>query len=148
MAKIDFFSSIFESEMFSLERSVECPIPGYLILRLKGPEESLAELAPQTARALGELLARTAAAIEKTVKAERVYLLSFCEVDLRLHFHLFPRTAWLLKEYRRANGGKGEAVNGPKLFEWARNAFGPGSRVPQGIIDSETAGATMRAILK
>lgn len=134
--------------MFSLEQSSECSIPGYLILRLKGPATSLAELAPQTARALGELLARTAAAIEQAVKAERVYVLSFCEVELRLHFHLFPRTAWLLKEYFKANDCANVPVNGPMLFEWARGAFGPGRHIPEGTPEGETVCATLREVLK
>jgi diadenosine tetraphosphate (Ap4A) HIT family hydrolase len=141
-------SMIFADEMFSLEQSAACPIPGYLLLRLKGPEISLAELSPESAKRLGEMLRRAVAAIEAAVKPERVYVLSFCEVDPRLHFHLFPRTAWLLKEYIEANGCASEPVNGPMLFEWARTAFGPGSRVPGGIPDIESAYGTLREILK
>lgn len=143
-----FLDPIFEDEMFSLEQSAECPIPGYLILRLKGPQASLAQLPPETAKLLGEMLARTANAIEQAVKPERVYVLSFCEIDPRLHFHLFPRTAWLLKEYFKANFNANEPIDGPMLFAWARNAFGPGSRMPKGTPDSETACGTLREILK
>ena len=42
---------VFEDELFSVEQSAECPIPGYLILRVKGEETSLAQLPPETARA-------------------------------------------------------------------------------------------------
>jgi diadenosine tetraphosphate (Ap4A) HIT family hydrolase len=139
---------IFEDETFSLEQSAECPIPGYLILRVKGTETALAQLPPETAGRLGEMLACTASAIERAVRPERVYVLSFCEVDPRLHFHLFPRTAWLLKEYFRANDNANDPVNGPMLFEWARGAFGPGSRMPKATPDIETACETIREILK
>ena len=139
---------VFADEIFSLEQSTECPIPGYLILRLKGPEVSLAQLPAETAKSLGEMLTRAAAAIEQAVKPERVYILSFCEVDPRLHFHLFPRTAWLLQEYFKASDCANDPVNGPMLFEWARSAFGPGSHVPQGIPDSEAAWGIIREILK
>jgi diadenosine tetraphosphate (Ap4A) HIT family hydrolase len=139
---------IFEDEMFSLEQSAACPMPGYLILRLKGPETSLAQLAPETATLLGTMLACSAKAIEQAVKAERVYVLSFCEVDPRLHFHLFPRSAWLLKEYFKANDCANDPVNGPMLFEWARGAFGPGSRLPEGTPDSGIACGIIREILK
>jgi diadenosine tetraphosphate (Ap4A) HIT family hydrolase len=139
---------IFADEMFSLEQSAACPIPGYLILRLKGHETSLAKLSPESAKRLGEILRRAVAAIEAAVNPERVYILSFCEVDPRLHFHLFPRTAWLLKEYIEANGCANDPVNGPTLFEWARNTFGPGSHVPRGIPDMESAYGTLREILK
>jgi diadenosine tetraphosphate (Ap4A) HIT family hydrolase len=117
-------------------------------LRLTGPQVGLAQLPMETAKALGVMLARAAGAIEQAVKPERVYILSFCEVEPRLHFHLFPRTAWLLKEYFKANDCANDPVNGPMLFEWARSAFGPGSHVPKGTPDSETALGTMRDILK
>ncbi len=139
---------IFEDEMFSLAQSTECPIPGYLIIRVKGQATSLAQLPAETAKELGEMLAWAAKAIETAVGAERVYVLSFCEVDPRLHFHLFPRTAWLLKEYFKANDCANDPVNGPMLFEWARSAFGPGSRMPQGTPDIETVCETLREILK
>jgi diadenosine tetraphosphate (Ap4A) HIT family hydrolase len=139
---------VFEDETFTLEQSTECPIPGYLVLRLKGQETSLAQLKTETAQALGEMLARATKAIEQAVQAERVYVLSFCEVEPRLHFHLFPRTAWLLKEYFKANFNANEPIDGPMLFAWARNAFGPGSHVPKGTPGIDAAGAAMREILK
>lgn len=139
---------VFEDEAFTLEQSAECPIPGYLLLRLKGPETSLAQLPEETAMALGKMLARAVAAVERAVGAERVYVLSFCEVDPRLHFHLFPRTAWLLKEYFKANFNANEAIDGPMLFAWARSAFGPGSQAPKGTPDGAAAAAAIRALLE
>jgi diadenosine tetraphosphate (Ap4A) HIT family hydrolase len=139
---------VFEDETFSLEQNAACPIPGYLILRLKGAETSLAQLPPETVKLLGSMLGRAAAAIEKAVESERVYILSFCEVEPRLHFHLFPRTAWLLKEYLEANDCASDPVNGPMLFEWTRSAFGPDSHLPQGITDIKAACGIMRDILK
>ncbi len=140
--------TVFEDERFSLEQSAECPIPGYLILRVKGEATSLAQLPAETAKALGEMLTHTAAAIERAVRPERVYVLSFCEVDPRLHFHLFPRTAWLLKEYFKANDNANDPVNGPMLFEWARGAFGPASRMPKGTPDIEAVASVIRDALK
>jgi diadenosine tetraphosphate (Ap4A) HIT family hydrolase len=139
---------LFEDEAFTLEPSAECPIPGYLVLRLKGEASSLAQLPEETAMALGEMLSRAVKAIEEAVQAERVYVLSFCEVDRRLHFHLFPRTAWLLKEYFKANFNANEPIDGPLLFAWARGAFGPGSHTPKGTPDAAAAGAAIRAFLE
>ncbi len=138
---------VFENETFTLEQSAECPIPGYLILRVKGEATSLAQLPAETARALGETLARAVSAIERAVGAERVYVLSFCEIDRRLHFHLFPRTPWLLKEYFKANFNANEPIDGPMLFAWARGAFGPGSHMPKGTPDMGTVGSDLREIL-
>ncbi len=85
---------------------------------------------------------------KQAVGAERVYVLSFCEVDRRLHFHLFPRTAWLLKEYFKANFNANEPIDGPMLFAWARGAFGPGSHMPKGTPDMAAVGAAIRGILE
>ena len=139
---------IYQDALITLEHSAESAIPGYLVLRMKGPETGLAGLAPEQAEALGVILSRAARAIEQAVGAERVYVLSFCEVERRLHFHLFPRTAWLLREYHRANGGEGAAVNGPLLFEWARKTFVPGRPLPAGTPDSETVAGILRLGLK
>ena len=139
---------VLEDELFSLEQCAECPIPGYLILRVKGEETALAQMVQGTAMQLGVILARAAAAVELVVKSERVYVLSFCEIEPRLHFHLFPRTAWLLKEYFKANDCASDPVNGPMLFEWARSSFGPGSHMPKGTPDLESACGIMREILK
>lgn len=148
MPKENSKKSVFENETFTLEPSAECPIPGYLVLRVKGEATGLAQLPEETARALGEMLAHAVSAIEQAVGAERVYVLSFCEIDRRLHFHLFPRTAWLLKEYFKANFNANEPIDGPMLFAWARGAFGPGSHMPKGTPDMETVGSDLREILK
>jgi len=136
--------SIYENGLYALEQSAECAVPGYLLLRLKGLETSLAGLANEQAKALGEALSRAVRAIEQAAGADRVYILSFCEVERRLHFHLFPRTAWLLREYRKANGGETEAINGPLLFEWARKIYVPGHPLPAGTPDKEIVSRILR----
>ncbi len=83
---------ILENDLFTIDHSCSCAVPGYVVVRLTGSATSLSELAPATAQALGELLARATRAIEEAVGADRVYCLSFAELDRRLHFHLFPRT--------------------------------------------------------
>jgi len=139
---------IFEGEIFTLEQGTECPIPGYLVLRVKGEATSLAQLPAETTRALGEMLARAARAIEETVGAERVYILSFCEVERRLHFHLFPRTAWLLKEYFQSNSGETEPVNGPALFEWARKTIVLSRQLPVGMAGGAAVAGAIGAALE
>jgi len=133
---------------FTLEAADFCTVPGYLILREAGGATRLAGLEPAAARALGEELARASAAIEAATGAERVYVLSFCEVDRRLHFHLFPRTAWLLEAFRAATGaGPADAVDGPALFGWARAVCIPGRPLPAGAPDPGIVAAALRAAL-
>lgn len=135
---------IHEDGDFLIEASRECAVPGYLVLRLKGGETSLAELSPAKAQALGGMLARAARAVEKAAGADRVYVLSFCEVERRLHVHLFPRTAWLLAAFRRANGTATDTVNGPALFEWARKRFVREADLPAGVTPAAAVAAAVR----
>lgn len=135
---------IHDDDDFFITASRECAVPGYLVLRLKSGETSLAELPPAKARALGGLLARAARAVERGSGADRVYVLSFCEVERRLHFHLFPRTAWLLAEFRRAGGAAEDAVNGPALFEWARKRFAREADLPAGVAPAAAAATAIR----
>ena len=138
---------IFENELFTVEHSSSCFVPGYVVVRLKVPSTSLSDLAPATAQALGELLSTVARAIEATVGADRVYCLSFAELDRRLHFHLFPRTAWLLEAYWRATGRREKPINGPLLFEWARTTVVPGASLPAEAGSVAEACAALRARL-
>ena len=123
---------ILKSEFATLEHADFCGVPGYLVLRVRTGAESFGDLSTPGAARLGGLLASAAAAIETTVKAERVYCLSFCEVERGLHFHLFPRTAALLAAYQESTGTVGLPVDGPAVFAWAREAFAAGNPLPAG----------------
>ncbi len=138
---------VLEDDLFTVDHSDACLVPGYVIVRLKGPATALGRLAPEVAARLGETLARVARAIEESVDAERVYCLAFAEIDPRLHFHLFPRTRALLEAYRAATGTAGAPVNGPALFEWARTTIVPGSPLPPGLPDAATVAAALRRAL-
>jgi len=121
--------AILENDLVSLAHADFCVVPGYLVMRMRTGAESFGDLSTGGARLLGGLLASAAAAIETVVRADRVYCLSFCEVDRVLHFHLFPRSAALLAAYREASGVPGGPVDGPAVFAWARETF-PAGTVP------------------
>ncbi|MFO7609228.1 MAG: hypothetical protein R6X35_08535 [Candidatus Krumholzibacteriia bacterium] len=123
---------ILKSEFATLEHADFCGVPGYLVLRVRTGAESFGDLSTPKAQRLGGLLASAAAAIETTLKAERVYCLSFCEQDRGLHFHLFPRTAALLAAYHEATGTAEQPVDGPAVFAWARGAYPAGAALPAG----------------
>jgi diadenosine tetraphosphate (Ap4A) HIT family hydrolase len=135
---------VFEDELFTLDQFDTCVVPGYLVLRLKIPASSLAELTTGTSQLLGALLARAGRAIELATGADRVYCLSFCEVDRRLHFHLFPRTPWLLEAYWAATGTRHQPINGAMLFEWARAIFVEDGRLPAGVAGADAVCAALR----
>lgn len=67
--------------------------PGELIVKTRRHCESLAELTPAEAAALGPLLRAVVAALERVIVAERIYAVSFNERVRHVHFLLLPRTA-------------------------------------------------------
>jgi diadenosine tetraphosphate (Ap4A) HIT family hydrolase len=122
----------YEDDLFALAQSGECAVPGYVVLRLKPPGATLARLDAAAAGRLGGMLARAAAAVAAATGAERVYCLSFCEVDPQLHFHLFPRTRWLAGAFRAETGAAEGPIDGPALFEWSRRRYRTGALLPPG----------------
>ena len=124
--------TILETPDATLGHADFCAIPGYLVLRLRNGAESFGDLSTPGAQRLGGLLASAAAAVETVVKADRVYCLSFCEVERTLHFHLFPRTEALLAAYCAATGAPAKPVDGPAVFAWARAAYPAGADLPAG----------------
>ena len=67
--------------------------PGELIVKTRRHCESLAELTPAEATALGPVLRAGVRALERVVVAERIYAVSFNERIRHVHFLLLPRTA-------------------------------------------------------
>jgi diadenosine tetraphosphate (Ap4A) HIT family hydrolase len=82
--------------------------PGELIVKTRRHCESLSELTPEEAGALGPLLRACVAALTHAVVSERIYAVSFNERVRHVHFLLLPRTADMPKGhvisdvYRRA----------------------------------------------
>ena len=113
---------IAKTNFFQIEHCRSCPIPGYLIVVPRGQSTSLSQMAPEALHALGPILAHATHLIEKAVKPLNVYCAKFAEEDPSVHFHLFPRTEWISREYRKSFG-PGEIVHGPLLLEWARDTF-------------------------
>jgi diadenosine tetraphosphate (Ap4A) HIT family hydrolase len=67
--------------------------PGELIVKTRRHCESLSELTPAEAKALGPILQAAVQALERAVVAERIYAVSFNERLRHVHFLLLPRTA-------------------------------------------------------
>jgi diadenosine tetraphosphate (Ap4A) HIT family hydrolase len=82
--------------------------PGELIIKTHRHRESLSELTPGEAQALGPILNAAVRAMERVIQAERIYAVSFNERVRHVHFLLLPRTAAMPKGhvisdlYRRA----------------------------------------------
>jgi len=67
--------------------------PGELIVKTRRHCESLSELTDAEARALGPVLHAAVAVLERVIRPERVYAVSFNERLRHVHFLLLPRTA-------------------------------------------------------
>jgi diadenosine tetraphosphate (Ap4A) HIT family hydrolase len=65
------------------------------MVKLRRHAESLAELTPAEAAALGPVLRSAVAAVERVVRPERVYVASYGERVRHVHFFLLPRTTSL-----------------------------------------------------
>jgi diadenosine tetraphosphate (Ap4A) HIT family hydrolase len=108
------------SAYFCVEPCVTCFVPGYLIVSPQLPTASLSELERGALASLG--LAAATRATEVVVRPERVYCAIFAEETRSIHFHLFPRTAWLLSQYAAMHPADRE-ISGPRLLDWARRTF-------------------------
>ena len=113
---------VYTTAYFCVEPSVTCFVPGYLIVTPKLPTASLSELEPGALASLGPTLAAATRAIEVVVRPARVYCALFTEETRSVHFHLFPRTAWLLSQYVAVHPAD-RGISGPRLLDWARRTF-------------------------
>jgi diadenosine tetraphosphate (Ap4A) HIT family hydrolase len=66
--------------------------PGELIVAARRHCETLADLTPTEAAALGPILRAGVASIERLVRPERTYVASYNESVRHVHFFLLPRT--------------------------------------------------------
>ena len=120
---------VHENEHFVVEGCCSCFLPGYLLVRPKLPATSISDLSPEALASLGPTLALAVGAVEAVIQPERVYICLFCEQAREVHFHIFPRTAWLASEYYRAYPQDPE-IRGPGLMDWARRTFCSSGSVP------------------
>lgn len=114
---------IFETESFRVEQCLLCPVPGYLILKPKKAVQRCSDLPIDTWRELGEAISTACRAVEAIIRPERIYIARFGEEVGEIHFHIFPRTRWLLDRYRENINRPSGPVSGPLIFDWARETY-------------------------
>jgi diadenosine tetraphosphate (Ap4A) HIT family hydrolase len=92
---------LYDDSLWRLEHTFE-PIPmvGWLVLKPLRHVESMADLTPDEAAALGPLLRRIAQAMDETLTPAKVYAALFAEAVSHLHIHLIPRAPDLPETYR------------------------------------------------
>lgn len=114
---------IYENGYFKIEHSHTCAVSGYLIVSLKISEVSFYEMPRELLNELGSVLYRTTYSINKILSPRKIYCALFGEETVAVHFHIFPRTLWLTKAYLCHFPDSKSKINGPVLFDWARNEY-------------------------
>ncbi len=109
---------------YVIEQCVDCPLPGYLIVRPVSGATSMEELTTEEHAALGGVLAKAIDVVKKVVRPVRVYCAQFGETDGPLHFHVFPRTEEVTREYLSENPLREGIIDGPDLLSWYRRKHG------------------------
>ena len=134
---------VYQNAHFTAESAGDCFIPGYLIMRVKDPVDSLTGMSRSAIESLGPTLSHLVHAIESVIRPERIYYARFGEEVPTIHFHLFPRTAALAAEFlaAEASGGK---LNGLVLMNWARLRYSPAAATAQERTRVTEAAAAIR----
>ena len=86
----------------------------------KAKVRSLSEMKPDALAELGTTPALATRAVETVLKVERVYCAKFGEKNNLVHFHIFPRTKWIVEEYIKENPMAVDVISGPQLLDWTR----------------------------
>lgn len=115
---------LYETQYTEIHSSDECGVEGYVIVMPKRAVTNMADLTSAELQDLSEQLAQVQGRIHEQYQPERIYCLSFGELNPRLHFHVFPRTAELREHYWKAFPEQAnQPVVGPLLFAWAQEAI-------------------------
>lgn len=110
--------TVFEDDDFGVSHCADVDVPGYLILAVKGSARGWSDAADRQLVRLGGLIGRVVAALAAVAGPERIYVCAFGEETPGLHFHLFPRYAWMggLLGERTGDG----PIDGPALLSLIR----------------------------
>ena len=137
---------MFENEYFHLQPCYTCPLPGYLILSAKVTSDAIQDMPEAALSALGPTLAVISRSIQAVLMPERIYTTLFCEAQRGVHFHIFPRTAWLREAYL-AHYSAERLTDGPRLLSWARRTFTQvNSRIRPGAHKQSHTGTANKAL--
>ena len=112
---------VYSDEYYLVEQCRDCAVPGYLIVSARSGACGLEDLTQEERAALGSVLALAVRAVRDVVRPLRVYCAQFGETEGPLHFHIFPRTEEITREYLKWNPlERGAAIDGPSLLAWSR----------------------------
>jgi len=125
---------IYEDRLWHLDHVIRpMPMAGWLVLKPKRHVESVSKLNAAESRALGPLVTRAAAALERATGVKKVYVGLFGEAKAfaHVHIHLIPRPLELADDLR-----------GPLIFALMRTDT---DRAP--VTEAERISAAVRRAL-
>ena len=107
---------IYSNENVILTHNLDVKIPGYLILFPRRHVEFYHDLSNEEREKLSSIMQSCSKVLTSLDEVERMYIVSLGEETRHVHFHLFPRYTWMLKEsYSKQN-----KVDAAELFSQAR----------------------------
>lgn len=128
---------IHQSRFFTTTHAVDSGVPGHLIVASSVQCTALAGLTSEQAADLMQCLERAEKLVQELLQPERIYILKFGEAVPQLHFHVFPRTARLLRAYLGQVADR-EPYSGARIMDWVwsrRDARGDSTAEIAAFID-------------
>jgi len=110
--------TVFDDGHFRICHCADVDVPGYLIVAAEGEPGAWGDLTGAQRSRLGDVLALAAEAVRAVAGPERVYVCAFGEETPSLHFHLFPRYAWMGMLFQQRTGAS--SIDGPALLSLMR----------------------------
>jgi diadenosine tetraphosphate (Ap4A) HIT family hydrolase len=97
--------NIFENNYWRVCHAFNTSLPGWLIIGALRHIETLAEITPEEAATLGEVIRKTSKALKQVTGAVKIYSIMFAEHKQfpHVHFHIVPRNENTPDEFRGRN---------------------------------------------
>lgn len=108
---------IHESRYFTTCQASDTRVPGHLVVASKVECTSLDGFTADQVADLMRCLVQAETLVQQILQPERIYVLKFGEALPRIHFHVFPRTARLLRAYLGEVADR-EPYSGARIMDW------------------------------
>jgi len=130
--------TIFETEHFTVRQIGDYRVPGYLVVLSKPDCTMLTEYSREQTADLIECISRAEEIVHRVIEPERIYVMKFGEVNPRIHFHIFPRTAKIGDAYTSEVDDQ-KPYCGARLVDWVwknHESLGFSDEEIQAFVDS------------
>ncbi len=129
---------IHESTHFTTSQASDSGVPGHLVVMSRSECTTLSGFSTEQAADLVRCLIQAETLVQQVLRPERIYLLKFGEAVPKVHFHVFPRTARLLRAYLSQVADQ-EPYSGARIMDWVwthRESVGFADEEIQSFVDA------------